>query len=258
MASLVDLPQETRPFSSADPKYSGLMKNLQGNILNSHGRHFAVHIFFKLNPAVQDAKKAIVELRSRNFILSAAEQAAQTVRAKATPGTQEVFGTILFSAAGLKKLGLAIPNGFGNSLNPPGPPVAFMFDQPMSAAAGELGDDPAKEWEDKYKDEIDGPSDRRLREHGQGQYPVDPGRPVRQGEGSPRDSRKGSDGRRGRDRPRARHRWRTSASTSASWTASVNPCSWLTIRRSQRPRNAFDPSAGLIDLVVVDPFTGRR
>jgi Dyp-type peroxidase family len=151
----IDLSNETSPFDDSDPKYAALLRNLQGNILKSHGRHFSVHIFFKFGADAAAAKTAIKTLRQQGFILSAAEQATQTGRFKQPKAEQEVFGTLLLSARGLQLLGLALPVGFGDSLNPPGPPVSMSFAQPMSAAAAELGDTP-NSWEPHYRQEIHG------------------------------------------------------------------------------------------------------
>ena len=155
MPGLVTLSEETVPFNTNAPKYEALLANLQGNILTSHGRHFSVHTFFKFSADIPAAKAAIKALRREGFILSAAEQAAQTARFKRPGAAQEVFGTLLLSARGLQALGLNVPAGFGNSLNPPGPPVSVTFDQPMRAAAVDLGDTPA-DWQPAYQDDIDG------------------------------------------------------------------------------------------------------
>src|SRR5260370_4639038 len=123
----IDLADETSPFDASDPKYAALLNNLQGNILKSHGRHFSVHTFFTFGADVTAAKTAMKTLRQQGFILSAAEQAAQTERFKQPDAAQEVFGTLLLSARGLQILGLALPAGFRDSLQPPGPPVNISF-----------------------------------------------------------------------------------------------------------------------------------
>ena len=155
MPGSVDLANETAPFDPAAAKYATFLKNLQGNILASHGRHFSVHTTFQFKSDVAAAKKAIRALRKQGFILSAAEQAAQSRRFKQPYAKQEVFGTLLLSARGLTTLGMTPPAGFGDSKNPPGPPVSMSFSQPMRAAAAELGDEPAS-WERPYRHDIDG------------------------------------------------------------------------------------------------------
>src|SRR5260221_8078715 len=100
----IDLANEMSQFNDSDPKYAALLHNLQGNILKSHGRHFSVHTFFKFGADVAAAKTAIKTLRQRGFILSAAEQAAQTERFKQPNAAQEVFGTLLLSARGWQLL----------------------------------------------------------------------------------------------------------------------------------------------------------
>ncbi|WP_284945809.1 Dyp-type peroxidase [Acidisoma cladoniae] len=149
----IDLSQENTPIDESLQKYAQLMNNLQGNILTSHGRHFAMHIFFKFKPDLAAAKAAIVALRTSGYIHSAAEQAAQTARFVADGDTiQEVFGTILFSAHGLAALGLTVPPGGSIA---PGPAVNLTFAQPMRAAAAELGDK-LNLWDPEYLEDIDG------------------------------------------------------------------------------------------------------
>ena len=129
-----------------------MLASLQGNILRSHGRDFAVHLFFQVGADVEAAKQAIKRLRTERYILSSAEQSLQT------PEVQEVFGTLLLSAAGLAKLGMTLPAGFGDTLKPPntpGPSVAMRFAQPMRAAAAELGDDPSS-WDAHFQTDVDG------------------------------------------------------------------------------------------------------
>jgi Dyp-type peroxidase family len=157
MPGSVTLADETAPFDASAPQYEAMLANLQGNILTSHGRHFAVHTFFTFTPDIAAAKSAIRTLRSQGFILSAAEQAAQTARFKQPNAAQEVFGTLLLSAHGLNALGLNVAAGYGKSLDKPGtvPTVDLAFDQPMRAAAAELGDTP-ETWEAPYQQDIDG------------------------------------------------------------------------------------------------------
>ncbi len=156
MPGQVTLANETTPFDVSAPQYQALLANLQGNILTSHGRHFSVHTFFKFGADIAAAKSAIRALRSEGFILSAAEQAAQTLRFKQPNAAQEVFGTLLLSAHGLNALGLAVSADFGKSVQTgPGPSVSLTFGQPMRDAAVELGDTPTA-WEPDYQQDIDG------------------------------------------------------------------------------------------------------
>jgi Dyp-type peroxidase family len=156
MSGSITLANETAPFDASAPQYQALLANLQGNILTSHGRHFSVHTFFKFGADIAAAKSAIRTLRSEGFILSAAEQAAQTLRFKQPGAAQEVFGTLLLSAHGLNALGLTIPPDFGKSRQTgPGPSVSLTFGQSMRAAAAELGDTPSA-WETDYQQDIDG------------------------------------------------------------------------------------------------------
>ncbi len=152
MSGSVTLAAETAPFDPAAPKYATMLQNLQGNIVTSHGRDFAVHTAFRFTAAAAAAKAMIKQLRAAGFITSAAEQAQQA----AQRGTmQQVFGTLLLSVHGLKALGMTPPAEFGESANPPGPPISIDMSLPMRAAATELGDQPGA-WEAPYQQQIDG------------------------------------------------------------------------------------------------------
>ena len=154
MTGSVTLSAETIPFDAEAAKYRDMLRNLQGNIITSHGRDFAMHTFFRLKGDPSAAKATIRELHASGFITSAAEQANQA----ALQGTkQEVFGTLLLTARGLRTLGFALPPGFGSSKKPPGPASDVEFTKPMRdvSNASELADHP-EEWEPPYRQDIDG------------------------------------------------------------------------------------------------------
>ncbi|MEP9384910.1 hypothetical protein [Nocardioides sp. KR10-350] len=165
MPGKIDLAAENKPFDATATKYQQMLGQLQGNIIKSHGRDFASHLFFKLDHDPFRVRRMISRLLEEGFITSAAEQAAQTQRrhdAQKTkkPHTEEVFGTLLFSARGLARAGLSVPAGFGDSTAVPAPagppPVPVGFSEPMRHAAVHLGDNPS-EWEPAFrKGDLDG------------------------------------------------------------------------------------------------------
>jgi Dyp-type peroxidase family len=255
MSGNVNLGAETAPFDPSDPRYAALQANLQGNILTSHGRHFAMHTLFTFSPDVAAAKAAVVRLRRAGFITSAAEQQAQTERKKADPTSQEVFGTILLSASGLAALGMPIPTGFGDSLNPPGPPPpAISFAQPMRAAAAELGDLPAQDWEPAYQQDIHGllivaygngadqstqpVLDRLFAEAQAARAILETGATVLAVEGGHAHVLQGQ--------PREHFGFVDGISQPLYRTTDV---------AASGPHSVFDPSAGLVSLLVADPFS---
>lgn len=150
----IDPQTVTAPIDPADPKFAALLANLQGNILKSHGRDYAAHVFFRL-PADRAASRKLVGALSR-YVTSAAEQSAQSAANKAG-GSEAIFGALMLSAKGLAHLGFAPPAGFGAArAQPATQPRAVSFAQPMKAAADVLGDDPAI-WDDAYRaGDIDG------------------------------------------------------------------------------------------------------
>ena len=254
MPGSVDLSIELTPFDPSDPRYATMLGNLQGNILTSHGRHFAMHILFRFSPDLGAAKAALKKLRKAGFITSAAEQDAQTVRKKARPTVDEAFGTVLLTASGLSALGLPVPHGFGDSLNPPGPSVSVSFAQPMRAAAAELGDRPAQDWEPTYQKDIHGMLivaygngtdddtqpvlDRLFAEAEAARGILEAGATVLAVEGGHAHVLG--------NQPREQFGFVDGISQPLYRTTDIDPT---------LPRDRFDQSAGLVSLLVADPFS---
>lgn len=152
MPGQVHLADEVAPFDATAAKYQTMLRQLQGNIVKSHGRDFASHLFFRLSDDPFRVRRMFKQLLTEGFVTSAAEQAAQAALFK-QDGTEEVFGSLLLSAKGLRQVGLALPAGFGDPspAAPTGPPpVPVSFREPMRHAAVHLGDNPV-EWEQPFR-----------------------------------------------------------------------------------------------------------
>lgn len=141
------------PIDPTDLRFKPMLQKLQGNILKSHGRDYATHIFFRFTGDQAAARRLVGSLSK--LVTSAAEQKAQAAAHKAH-GTEALFGALMLSAKGLKHLGFPLPPAFGDAKLAPATSVPVSFAQPMKAAARVLGDDPGI-WDKGYQaGDIDG------------------------------------------------------------------------------------------------------
>jgi Dyp-type peroxidase family len=120
--------------------YEADLERLQGNILKSHGRSAAAHLFVTFTPdKVAEVRRFLRDLP----ITSAAEQQRQIDQFK-RDGTNAPFVGLYLSAPGYAYLG-ASTAGFSQE-----------FQGGMQAAGGRLGDVPVARWEPEYQRQIHG------------------------------------------------------------------------------------------------------
>jgi Dyp-type peroxidase family len=115
--------------------YANDLSSLQGNILKSHGRDVALHLFLTFRDDPVKAKSFLSKLALK--LTSAAEQRAQTLRDK---HGQELFTAIYLSAKGYQYLGYKQGN------------FSDEFWNGMRAA--QLGDPPVGQWDARFQKDI--------------------------------------------------------------------------------------------------------
>ncbi|XP_062513085.1 multifunctional dye peroxidase DyP2-like [Corticium candelabrum] len=96
LSTLVATDLPSTPLNLSDPDVVSLLTNLQGNILQDHGRHYARHIFITFG-SNSSASRWLVSLLSKH-VTSAYEE----LNNKET----DLFGSLLLSASGYEKLGV--------------------------------------------------------------------------------------------------------------------------------------------------------
>jgi Dyp-type peroxidase family len=179
----LDLNSNKQPIDHTDPQYQDVLQDLQGNILNGHGRNNSVHIFLTFpnpynNPDKIKALKQSIAQISKD-ITSAKKQLddADAWRKEGRDGG--VFVHFSLSSSGYTKLGfpdakqpkgarLPIPSGNGAPPQPrqePGPDeknpktlnidYADVFQNGMKTRQYALLDPPVSAWESEYQKEID-------------------------------------------------------------------------------------------------------
>jgi hypothetical protein len=99
----------SRPLSSRDfTTYESALSRLQGNILKSHGREFAQHVFLTFRPegGARDRARSFL---STLDLTSAAEQRKQT---EENPHGKKLFTGLYLSAKGYQYFGYSRLDGF--------------------------------------------------------------------------------------------------------------------------------------------------
>ncbi|MEO1374991.1 MAG: hypothetical protein AAFW70_11860 [Cyanobacteria bacterium J06635_10] len=131
------------PFDEFE--HEGLLNEIQGNIIKSHGRNHAVYLFLKFGDDIEAAKQWIGNF-SQRYVTSALEQAKQTMLhrlEKDVPGG--LFANFFLTRAGYMHLGYS----YGDLPNDD----AFRQGMQDYNMQQELGDD-SNQWESGFKEEI--------------------------------------------------------------------------------------------------------
>ncbi|HRH50246.1 MAG TPA: Dyp-type peroxidase [Panacibacter sp.] len=129
--------------SLENPLFSGLLKDLQGNILKHHGRTHAYHIFLHFNEdEIRAAREWIVQFAS---VITTAEKQLTDARARETDPEYDggTFFNLLLSVKGYNVLGVSTPHT----------PADAAFRAGLQNRTGITADD-TDLWESGFKDEI--------------------------------------------------------------------------------------------------------
>lgn len=127
-------------------QYEELLEDLQGNILNSHGRDYSVYLFLQFKPEQTDMAKQWIRDFAQKYVQSARQQAdsARCYREQRINGG--VFSNFFLSRKGYEYLRIPpakIPND-----------QPFRFGMKNSAIQNSLGDPSVEQWEAGYQAEI--------------------------------------------------------------------------------------------------------
>lgn len=126
-----------------DPVYEPLLRDLQGNILKSHGRENALHLFLRFT-AEPAAVRYWLRDFSQHYVGSAADQLlkCEIFRKDGTCGG--LFANFLLTAAGYRRLGYD-----EDQL-----PADASFRAGLKRRRDQLSDPPVAAWEPGFQDEI--------------------------------------------------------------------------------------------------------
>jgi Dyp-type peroxidase family len=165
----IDLDEELSPIDPEDPKYERMLANLQGNILKSHGRNHAVHLFLTF-PDAQDTDK-INKVRewiagfAARYLTSALRQHYETKEFKINRISGRIFGGFYLSAEGYRALGFGAEQidkfnekNLEDEIDPDDAStpsnIDISFKNGMAAGEMELRDVSRDEWEDSFRNPL--------------------------------------------------------------------------------------------------------
>lgn len=139
------------PEDGIDPenpgKYEVLLADLQGNILNGHGRDYSVHLFLQFKPDKTEAVKKWIQTFAKNYLKSAKQQSDEAVRYRKEKVSGGVFTNFFLSCKGYEYLEIE--------------PFQIPSDQPFRVGMKNnnirtsLGDPEVNQWETGYQSQID-------------------------------------------------------------------------------------------------------
>lgn len=130
------------PFDEFE--YETLLDEIQGNILKSHGRNHAVHLFLKFTCDQEVAKQWIGNF-THKYVTSALAQAEQAKQHRQYKGEGKIFGNFFLTPAGYMYLGYdyaRLPKE-----------DSFRLGMKDANIQNELGDD-VQQWEKGFQNEI--------------------------------------------------------------------------------------------------------
>lgn len=147
---------ELSPINPDEPKYLQMLANLQGNILKSHGRDHAIHLFLTFNEDSAEVRRWISDFAGR-YVTSALHQHYETRELRVNEISGRIFGGFHLSAKGYATLNLPNFNleDFVEDTSANNCPDVY-FKAGMEFSGGEINDVPRDEWEAEFRDnEID-------------------------------------------------------------------------------------------------------
>lgn len=148
----VDLTKAAQEVDLTQPEYSALLDNLQSNIIWSHGRDHARHLFIRFN-GTPAAARTWIRTKVAPRVTSAKQQRQQAAAKKANPAHEGGLVTGFYlSAAGYAFLGLD-PKKFADKGFRKGMKDRGDFDGPLVLKFKNRDPDPAT-WEQGFRGDI--------------------------------------------------------------------------------------------------------
>lgn len=126
----------TEPITPNNVEYQPILDDLQGNILQEHGRNYAACLFIRFAKAQALANRTFINRFCSQHVTSASEQFQA--------GHERPIVNFFLSAGGYQALGFADHQIPGDA----------RFQRGMRASCKELGDPPPKQWESLYQNEL--------------------------------------------------------------------------------------------------------
>jgi len=153
----LNIAEHPGPLTVDQPEQAEVFSDLQGNILNSHGREAASHLFLRFSQErIGDVGAALADLAD-GFLTSARAQAEASARFKETHVDGGLFAHLALSAAGYRVLGIPdekIPHGANLRNRKAAAGYCNVFGLGMKSRAEHLQDPPLDRWQPSLQGEI--------------------------------------------------------------------------------------------------------
>lgn len=133
---------------------AGVLTNLQGNILKGHGRDYGAYVFFSFGDDLPAVRRQLADLAAQ-YVTSALRQHHDTLdyRSYKIPGG--LFGNLLLSAGGYRKLGFDPVALFPEDDETIAGTRSNFADGAKKFAIADFNDPPISDWEPGFRDDID-------------------------------------------------------------------------------------------------------
>lgn len=144
---LRDLPANGEGIDPDNPgKYAQLLEDLQGNLLNSHGRNYSAYLFLQFKPDKTDEAKQWIKGFAEEYLQSASQQAINARRYREHKINGGVFSNFFLSRKGYEYLRYSPAKIPGDA--------PFRYGMKNPNIANLLADPPVEKWEAGYQGEI--------------------------------------------------------------------------------------------------------
>jgi len=141
------------PIDLLHPDNTAWAKNLQGNILNGHGRDHTVHIFFRLSGSSLEVDRTVISQLAA-LVTSAYKQEIERKQFKEFGIPGRLFGNLFISARGYRALGHdadQIREAFTEDAESIRDVQSNFLDGMAKHAATDLGDIPPNDWDPGFQ-----------------------------------------------------------------------------------------------------------
>lgn len=141
-----------KPIDPLDEANAVWLKNLQGNILNGHGRDHTAHLFLRLPDDIGCAKAVVRELADHVTSAHKQERERQQYKVFRIPG--RLFANLFLSASGYRKLGFdsdVLEAAFREEPDEPRPTASNFLEGMAKHAEADLGDVPPATWDKGFE-----------------------------------------------------------------------------------------------------------
>ena len=153
----LNLAENAGPLAVRDPRLEDVFADLQGNILNSHGRESGVYLFLRFrDDRIGDARAALADL-ANGFLTSAQAQADASAQFKEKGENAGLFAHLAISADGYRALGVPadrIPQGANLRRREQADGYSNVFGDGMKTRQGALQDPGPADWDKTYQDAV--------------------------------------------------------------------------------------------------------